>query len=186
MNKVSLLTIGKKLQDGSLYLLSIYDLEPSGLIVQAYDQVNSKEYLLPVSESEVNDYKILFDSAHQILNCFSHFVSQLAHAGVVRNINSLTSLIESIDLVPQGSESVLQSSIEGISNIKKRATGDELESAIKSPMTGCSESVHDVLVTGLVELCKVKPVGVDAVQWLGEWLLNNNPNQPRIIEPDDE
>ena len=66
MNKVSLLTIGKKLQDGSLYLLSIYDLEPSGLIVQAYDQVNSKEYLLPVSESEVNDYyKILFDSAHQ-------------------------------------------------------------------------------------------------------------------------
>eukprot|EP01032_Pedospumella_encystans_P019560 gene19560-22237_t len=135
MNKVSLLTIGKKLQDGSLYLLSIYDLEPSGLIVQAYDQVNSKEYLLPVSESE------------------------LAHAGVVRNINSLTSLIESIDLVPQGSESVLQSSIEGISKIKKRATGDELESAIKSPMTGCSESVHDVLVTGLVELCKVKPVG---------------------------
>lgn len=61
-----------------------------------------------------------------------------------------------------------------------------MESAIKSPMPNCSESVHDVLVTGLVELCKVKPVGVDAVQWLGEWLLNNNPNQPRVIEPDDE
>ena len=54
MNKVSLLTIGKKLQDNNLYLLSIYDLEPSGLIVHAYDQFNSKEYLLPVSEVEVS------------------------------------------------------------------------------------------------------------------------------------
>jgi hypothetical protein len=52
MNKVSLLTAGKKLQ-GNLYLLSIYDLEPSGVIVQAYDQLQSKEYLLPISESEV-------------------------------------------------------------------------------------------------------------------------------------
>lgn len=52
MNKVSLLTVGKKLQD-NLYLLSIYDLEPSGLIVHAYDQIQSKEYLLPISEKEV-------------------------------------------------------------------------------------------------------------------------------------
>jgi hypothetical protein len=53
MNKVSLLTIGRKLQDQNLYLLSIYDLEPSGLIVHAYDQINSKEYLLPIAEAEV-------------------------------------------------------------------------------------------------------------------------------------
>lgn len=52
MNKVSLLTAGKKL-NGDLYLLSIYDLEPSGVIVQAYDQIKSKEFLLPISESEV-------------------------------------------------------------------------------------------------------------------------------------
>lgn len=52
MNKVSLLTVGKKLQN-NLYLLSIYDLEPSGLIVHAYDQIQSKEYLLPISEKEV-------------------------------------------------------------------------------------------------------------------------------------
>ena len=54
MNKVSLLTVGKKLQDGNLYVMSIYDLEPSGLIVHAYDQRNSKEYMLPLSEHEVN------------------------------------------------------------------------------------------------------------------------------------
>lgn len=53
MNKVSLLTTGRKLQDGNLYLMSIYDLEPSGLVVHAYDQLQSKEYVLPVSEVEV-------------------------------------------------------------------------------------------------------------------------------------
>lgn len=56
MNKVSLLTVGKKLQDNNLYVLSIYDLEPSGLIVHAYDQRNSKEILLPVSEHEVSAF----------------------------------------------------------------------------------------------------------------------------------
>ena len=53
MNKVSLLTLGKKLKDGNLYLLSIHDLEPSGLIIHAYDQLNSKEYILPITEFEV-------------------------------------------------------------------------------------------------------------------------------------
>jgi hypothetical protein len=54
MNKVSLLTLGKKLQDGNLYVLSVYDVEPSGVIIHAYDQTNSKEYTLPVSEYEVS------------------------------------------------------------------------------------------------------------------------------------
>ena len=54
MNKPSLLTLGKKLQDENLYVISIHDLEPSGLIVHAYDQINSKEYVLPVSEYEVS------------------------------------------------------------------------------------------------------------------------------------
>jgi hypothetical protein len=53
MNKVSLLTLGKKMQDNNLYLLSIYDLEPAGIILQAYNQINSVEYLLPISELEV-------------------------------------------------------------------------------------------------------------------------------------
>ena len=49
----------------------------------------------------------------------------------------------------------------------------------KEAQTSIAEC-NAVLVTGLVELCKVKPVGLDAVQWLGEWLLNNNPNNPRV------
>lgn len=53
MNKSSLLTLGKRLNDGNLYFLSVHDLEPSGIIIHAYDQVHSKEYILPVSEQQV-------------------------------------------------------------------------------------------------------------------------------------
>ena len=56
MSKSSaLITSGRKLSgnEGS-FLLSIYDLEPSGIVVTAYNQVNSKEYSLPISEMEVS------------------------------------------------------------------------------------------------------------------------------------
>jgi hypothetical protein len=58
---------------------------------------------------------------------------------------------------------------------------------MKTPMMSeGSDSVQELLVTGLMELCKAKPVGLDAVQWLGEWLIKNNQNQPNLIIPDDE
>lgn len=69
MNKVSLLTIGKKLQDNNLYVLSIHDLEPSGLIVHAYDQINSKEYVLPVTEHEVKTIMITINRSNNICTC---------------------------------------------------------------------------------------------------------------------
>ena len=53
-------------------------------------------------------------------------------------------------------------------------------------MGSTSESINDVLVKGLVELCKVKPVGLDAVEWLGHYLLHNNPNKPKVIDPDEQ
>jgi predicted amino acid racemase len=82
---------------------------------------------------------------------------------------------------------VLESSFEQISKIKKRPTGADLETIMKTPMMSeGSDSVQELLVTGLMELCKAKPVGLDAVQWLGEWLIKNNPNQPNLIIPDDE
>lgn len=54
MNKSSLYTSAKSF-DGNknLYLMSVFDLEPSGIIVHVYDQLHSKEYMLPVSEMEV-------------------------------------------------------------------------------------------------------------------------------------
>ncbi len=61
-----------------------------------------------------------------------------------------------------------------------------LSSFPQAPMGEGEESIHALLVTGLVELCKVKPVGIDAVQWLGEWLLANNPRQPKVTVYDFE
>eukprot|EP01038_Epipyxis_sp_PR26KG_P006257 gene6257-8617_t len=161
MNKVSLLTLGKKLQDENLYLLSIYDLEPSGVIVHAYNQVNSQELILPITEME------------------------LAHAGISRSVVSLTSLIESIELVPQGQGLVLQSTNEKIKKPTKRLINSELEDMMKTAIPGASVSMNDFIVKGLVELCKVKPVGLDAIEWFGEWLIANNPTRPNIETPED-
>lgn len=92
-----------------------------------------------------------------------------------------------IDLVPQGSGLVLQSSNDRISKIHQRLVGSSLETHLKAnTLGGGTQSINELIVTGLVELCKVKPVGIDAVQWLGEWLLENNPNKPHVSSPDDE
>jgi hypothetical protein len=54
MNKAALVTVVKKFQAyPDLCLVSIFDLEPSGIIVHAYNQINSNVYTLPVSEMEV-------------------------------------------------------------------------------------------------------------------------------------
>ena len=54
MNKAALLTVVKKFNAyPDLCLVSIFDLEPSGIIVHAYNQINSNVYTLPVSEMEV-------------------------------------------------------------------------------------------------------------------------------------
>jgi hypothetical protein len=54
MNKSALVTTGRKIYGNELYLLSVFDLEPSGVIVSAYNQTTSKEYLLPITEMEVS------------------------------------------------------------------------------------------------------------------------------------
>jgi len=51
------------------------------------------------------------------------------------------------------------------------------------------KSLNDVLVDGLTQLCRIKPVGTEAVVWLAEWLLRNNPNKPIVATvefPDEE
>ncbi len=53
MNRAALITIGKKMSAEHMYLLSVFDLEPSGVMVHAYNQADSQEYILPVSEMEV-------------------------------------------------------------------------------------------------------------------------------------
>ena len=163
MNKTTLFTAGKKFTDVSekLYVVSLYDLEPSGILIQAYNQESSKEYLLSISEQE------------------------LSKSYLTRSKGDLSYLLDTLYLGPYGNDFALQSSLETIKNQKKRPTGEEVEEVIKKADPG-SESIHDILCTGLVELCKVKPSGLDAVKWLGEWLLANNPSKPCVDLPEDE
>ncbi|KND04699.1 uncharacterized protein SPPG_08842 [Spizellomyces punctatus DAOM BR117] len=42
-------------------------------------------------------------------------------------------------------------------------------------------TVYPVLLQGLTQLCKEKPANPTA--WLGTWLLDNNPNKPKVEEP---
>ncbi len=95
-------------------------------------------------------------------------------------------LIDTIEIVPQGSDFILQSSDERLSKIKQRLTGEALAEMMKNSLSGSNVSLNELLVTGLVELSKVKPVGLDAVKWLGEWFLANNPTKPNVVGPDDD
>jgi len=51
------------------------------------------------------------------------------------------------------------------------------------PHVEAQKSLNDVLIEGLTQLCHVKPIGNDAITWLGQWLLRNNPNKPFVGEP---
>ena len=129
--------------------------------MQAYNQAAQVEYLLSITEKELVDSKL------------------------DRSKESLQKLLDSITLEPYGlTDLALQSSYETIKRQKKRPTGDEVEAYIKAPgdVGPDHKSIHDILCTGMVELCKHKPGGLAAVKWLGEWLLANNPQKPCVEE----
>ena len=57
-------------------------------------------------------------------------------------------------------------------------TGDAARNYLTEKSCTEKKTMNQVLVDGLVQLCKAKPVGNDAVRWLGEWLVANNPARP--------
>lgn len=46
---------------------------------------------------------------------------------------------------------------------------------LKAAPAADGKTLHHTLVEGLTALCKTKPAGLDAVRFLGEWLIANNP-----------
>lgn len=67
---------------------------------------------------------------------------------------------------------------------------NELSAILQSKafLTGSSiqanKSLYSVLVEGLTQLCRIKPSGDDAILWLADWMLRNNPNKPKITLPE--
>ncbi|XP_028408300.1 nucleoside diphosphate kinase homolog 5-like [Dendronephthya gigantea] len=44
-----------------------------------------------------------------------------------------------------------------------------------------SRTINSTMIKGLTELCKKKPE--EPLLWLSDWLIENNPNKPRINQP---
>ena len=57
MRRSSLYTVGRQLDDETMYILSVIDLEPAGVLIHAYNQANSEELTMPVSEAQVGNYR---------------------------------------------------------------------------------------------------------------------------------
>ncbi|CAM9290784.1 unnamed protein product, partial [Choristocarpus tenellus] len=154
-------TVGRKLGDDGMYIVDLFDMSPAGILIRAYNQENSARYTSSPSEGE------------------------LARAGLSRSKDDLKRLAESISIVRVGNKTFIQSNLEGIKKPKVMPTGEGAREYIKNIPAG-GQMLPELLTTALSELCKVKPQGLEAVRWLGEWLIANNPNKPRIGEPDDD
>mmetsp|Transcript_33744 Transcript_33744/g.106634 ORF Transcript_33744/g.106634 Transcript_33744/m.106634 type:complete len:163 (-) Transcript_33744:148-636(-) len=160
MQQSAAFTQGRRLSDGRMYVVSVYDLEPAGVLVRAYCNVTSTELTLAPTERE------------------------LARSKLTRAEADLAKLVASVDVVQIEGEIRLKSSIEDIAPPRRVPRGEAVKDFISNTPAG-ADKLPDLLTQGLSELCKVKPAGLDAVKWLGEWLLANNPNQPAVDEPED-
>ena len=93
MNKAALITVGKRFQEDSMFLLSVFDLEPSGVIIHAYNQTDSKEYSLPVTEMEVKIQSSSISFFHRYFTHFSFLLLFLPHFFIYFDLNSLQNLV---------------------------------------------------------------------------------------------
>lgn len=159
--KQAIFNCARSLNDNEHYIIQIFDVAPSGVIVKAYQQSKSVEFFLPITEGELDK------------------------ATLNRSNKSLAKLAHSVQLVEKGGQTFLESSLPGISKPKVVPSGDGARQFIGRTKAG-DETLPIFLTKALTELCKEKPSGLDAVRWLGNWLLENNPNQPRVEEPEDE
>ena len=93
---------------------------------------------------------------------------------MTRHVSSLTDLLHSIRLVPKGPVMVLESFIENICD-EQCADFDIVDSSGFATIDTDAVLTEEILITGLLELCKTKLPMNDAIRWLGEWLIENNP-----------
>jgi adenylate kinase len=63
-------------------------------------------------------------------------------------------------------------------------TGDKAKEYLAQKRCTEEKFMNQVLVDGLVALCKAKPVGAEAIRFLGKWLIENNPARPGAKAPE--
>ena len=160
MPKVAVYTEGRKLSDGKLYIMSVYDCDVAGLLVKAYHQSDAVEHT------------------------FSPTNPELKVAGIKRDRVSYKKLVSSVDIKSEKGRTFLVSSLGPLKKPKFIPQGNEAREYINYAKAG-TDNLPDLLVKGLSELARSKPSGLQAVKQLGEWLLANNPNQPQVAMNED-
>jgi len=83
-------------------------------------------------------------------------------------------------------------------NDKLLSSQEEIQQRMNQPLSSTSTSssqsqsqqpsatLNTILTTALTKLCQLKPNKLDAIEWLGNYLLRENPNQPQVQQPDDD
>jgi hypothetical protein len=109
--------------------------------------------------------------------------SKIKDAGYSRKSESLDSLLDTIIVDKTTDGLLMYSTSPALGKISKESL------CLNTPNFLNSKSDHDVfnsiLLEGLVEVCKAKPRGEEAITWLGNWLMENNPNKPKVLLADE-
>lgn len=89
--------------------------------------------------------------------------------------------MHTLSIISINNDLSIESSNNYICQKRRVETPDDVDNMMNSKV-GESDTMRTVLLKGLVEVCKIKPRGEEAIEWLGNWLIANNPSQPRILE----
>lgn len=106
---------------------------------------------------------------------------QLISAGLSRHNHCLEVLVQSLTINKRGLSLVLESTNQYLRSSASRISCESVDELMHAKAKN-GDSLQQVLLAGLVELCKVKPSGEVAISSLGKWLIENNPNKPKVVE----
>uniref|UniRef100_K3WSZ7 Uncharacterized protein n=1 Tax=Globisporangium ultimum (strain ATCC 200006 / CBS 805.95 / DAOM BR144) TaxID=431595 RepID=K3WSZ7_GLOUD len=170
--------------------IKLFDVDASGIAVVALQQTSGSD----ASLSPPLKFARVFSS------------SELRVAGICKTLEGFVALVDALELVEDAyftAQDAVESQSAEISELAAFQLSAALPGIARPPpivsqaaamayftrapvgSEGSSESSNplllDVVAKGLTELCRAKPAGtVDAVTWLGNWFLNNNPTHPSV------
>ncbi|ETV89554.1 hypothetical protein H257_00788 [Aphanomyces astaci] len=143
---------------GEDHVVALYDTEPAGVLCTVINTTTTNRYTRAFSADELKAAKLTKTQAD-----YFH-------------------LVESLFFAPSGGVNELQlhSSLAGMRPPVAFATAAAAQHYLTNAQSG-NERFSQVLSRGLMMLCKDKPMGLQAITRLGKWLLENNPNKPKVV-----
>jgi hypothetical protein len=158
--------------------VELYNIDGAGVVVTLSEGkapglsriFTAKELKQAALDKSIESFQILVNSLEIVEN---EFVPNAVQIGsTLQGINAPEPILSQ-----QAAMSYLTNSTVGLSKWNSSSDSDKYHAQ--------SQLLMDVVAKGLTELCRYKPQGLDAIKWLGEWFLNNNPSQPNVHVEED-